>query len=462
MTSHTTTVKEFKRSSDFKTKINVVITHGSCPDGFMSATIVRRWLVENKIDIDNVVFINAYHGTNYDYLIEEVIDKYVLICDFSFNKTLFANLITATSGNIFLIDHHKTAKKELDEVDCTGVDRSGIESKYVLFDMNHSGAYLTWAYFYGTGHIPNAVLYIEDHDLFNHVLPNTREFTAFVSTLSYEFNEYDKLFDEDYLQKTVMPLGTGMVMINEKNIETISNKSMVYLIQIHRRFYFVACVNSAGILVSEIGNKVLNKHPNANFSIVYTQNDYNNSTRMSLRSSDEKTDTSVIAKIYEGGGHRNASGCMIYQLIKHPGKCVDSYHSYRMLDNLYVMESGKTKMIVLNTPTHATELSAYLMQERYVGDEKNRNKLRYDNNLPGYQEAMFCMRNKTSNQTLDEHYDGSIVWHFDGEKNIAVCKFLRNIAKKLSDDTNIVVRTAREFTYIQTQYSIEKLVSLCS
>jgi len=79
------TVYDFKNKKLDKNKINYVITHGSCPDGFMSATIIKMWLISQKIDINKIIFINAYYGTDYSQLPNEVKDKYVLICDFSFS-----------------------------------------------------------------------------------------------------------------------------------------------------------------------------------------------------------------------------------------------------------------------------------------------------------------------------------------------------------------------------------------
>ena len=41
----------------------------------------------------DVTFVNAYHGTEYNNLVEKMENKYVLICDFSFKKDLFDQMI---------------------------------------------------------------------------------------------------------------------------------------------------------------------------------------------------------------------------------------------------------------------------------------------------------------------------------------------------------------------------------
>jgi hypothetical protein len=54
--------------------------------------------------------------------------------------------------------------------------------------------------------------------------------------------------------------------------------------------------------------------PHIDFSAIYSINDSQNTTSFSLRSSNEHYDVSEIAKIYGGGGHRNASGLFSQKL----------------------------------------------------------------------------------------------------------------------------------------------------
>ena len=157
---------ETKKLTVNKDKINFVVTHGNCSDGFMSATIVQRWLIDNKINLDDVKFVNVVYGADHSKLPEMMKNKYVLICDYSFKKELFDRMIEASLGNILILDDHKTALNDLKDV----------PSDYLVFDMKHSGAFLTWTYMYGFSNIPKAVLYVEDNDIWNKELPLTREF----------------------------------------------------------------------------------------------------------------------------------------------------------------------------------------------------------------------------------------------------------------------------------------------
>jgi hypothetical protein len=120
----------------------------------------------------------------------------------------------------------------------------------------------------------------------------------------------------------------------------------------------------------------------------------------------------------KGGGHRNASGAAIPHIITNPpGTLIDNYAAYNLLDTLYVTEYGGKKYIVVNTAILQKHIVKYLIQERFFGNESaHKNGLRYNNNLVGYQEGMYCMRNRTGNDDLDEYYNGAIAWNYDGMK----------------------------------------------
>ena len=362
----------------------------------MSATIVRRWLIENNIDINNVIFIEAYHGMNYSGLCNQIKNKYVLICDFSFPAWLFDDMVKSTNGNILILDHHKTAEKQL----------LNIDKKYTVFDMEHSGAFITWTFMYGFNNIPKCVLYIEDNDIWTKQLPSTKEFTSYVETLPYEYKEYYNFFDEKYLTNKVFIQGSGMVIKDNQYIEQLSKQAMPYFVEIKGRYYFIACLNSSGILRSELGSYLLTYLENVNFSMIYSTNISRNYTSISYRSNNDKTDVSEIAKIHNGGGHRNASGVGFPAIITQPlGNILDNGKFYKLLQNVYTCTTCLGKFIMINTQILHTQITKYLIQSRFT-DKKSIT-----------QEGLYCMRNKTKNNTLNEFYIGAIAWYYDGYDN---------------------------------------------
>jgi len=337
-----------------KNKINYVITHGSCPDGFMSATIVKRWLISQKINIDKIIFMNAYYGTDYSNLPDIVKNKYVIICDFSFSEEIIKEMIITTNHNLLILDHHKTALNNL----------TNIPKEYLLFDMNHSGAFITYTYFFGFVNIPNSVLYIEDNDLWINKMPHTKEITAYISTLYYSFEEYEKLFTNSYIINTVIPLGKGMLLLNNSYVKQIIKNSFVSFIKLNDKYYFVAMCNSP-ILKNELGNNLLSYYSNIDFSAVYTQNIAHQQTVFSLRSTNEKTDTTEISQLFKGGGHRNASAFMINKITHNFIQELNDFTTYRDLETIKDLIHNDKKYITITTNSkNIKDLLKYLLQNK--------------------------------------------------------------------------------------------------
>lgn len=460
MNKYTFTVDypQLEKLYDFPSKtvkpeeINFVVSHGNCSDGFMSRVIVEKAMREDpnrfSATLDDVVFYDAYHGSDFTELIELMKDRYVLVCDFSFQEDVFNKMIEATNGNILILDHHITAQTSLEKV----------EDKYKVFDMKHSGAFITQVFMQGFVNIPKAVLYVEDNDIWIKQLPYTLEFTAYMFLQPFEYNEYVKLFDNDYVFKHAIPIGVGAVKQNEHYINTILSKTKVSFIETKGRYNMVANINCANILKSELGNHAMNRFLYANFAACYTSDLKSNSTLFSLRSLDDRSDCSYMAQKFGGGGHRNASGMKFNSLVSHfPGKIIDEFRVYHLLKNVYWNQSNNKNILLLNTPMMKTSLCRYLMQERYVGNiDSIQNKPRYDQGLPGYQEGMFVVQNNEKSDYEKSDYENkddgngdrvyhcASTWHYDGSDDIyliTVCP----LKEMIEDVTNFMDMRVKEY-----------------
>lgn len=444
-----------KKLTPNKNKINFVVSHGGCTDGFMSATVVHKWLQEQGVDVTAVEFYNGYYGNDFSDLPEKMRDKYVVVCDFSFKKDIFDEMLETTKGNILMLDHHKTAQEDLRDID----------DQYVTFDMFHSGAFITWTYFYGFLGVPKAIQYVEDNDIWTKSLPQTNEFTAYIFSKDFDFDQYGKFFDEKYLTDTVFPNGTGMVIQNNIHVQNICKRAVPCFIKIDKiivkqkfdkkrklendeptnknvkpelvtRYYFVMCVNGGGMntLRSDIGNGIVNMFKNANMAMIYTHNTYNGTTNISYRSLNDRSDTTCVATLSGGGGHRNASACYVpYTVCNPPGQIIDTSRAFWLLDGLYTIDVNDKKYIVLNSANTHNSMCHYLMQERYFSDERDKNLSRYKENLPGFQEGMFCMRKRMNDDNLNEYYHGAVVWRYDGmiKKYKMTVKFLPELVDRV-------------------------------
>lgn len=363
------------------TEVNFVIYHDPCIDGFTSA--MTCYYFNKSATQEDITF----HPTNHGDKPPDVTGKNVLVCDFSYSKE-DTNLIMKQANKLLVLDHHKTAEKELED----------LPNENKVFDMNHSGAYLTWVYFFGGKNIPGMILYVEDHDLWLHKLDKTYEFTSFIFTVPKDFERYIRFLDDNYLDVVVFPMGEGMMIKDNNYKEDLAKKVVPHFIEHQGVYYFAGHLNS-DILRSEIGNYAFKILPYLNFSVIIRNNGFANTTEFSLRSTDDRTDVSSIAKSFGGGGHRNAAGYNAPYIINNlPCKIIDEYQLYYILDNLFIIDQNNSRLAALNNATCSEQLVKYLMQER----------------TPGVQEASFILMTKgvISKNII---FDGAVVFHMNDE-----------------------------------------------
>lgn len=383
---------DFSKSCMDPSEVNYVIYHNNCTDGFGSALCAYKYFENYPSDKRPM-----YHGGKFGTLppLDDIKNKCVLICDFSY-KWLILQKLCSVVKKLLILDHHKTAVDDLKE----------LPDSNKIFTMNHSGAYITWRFFFRNQPVPLGILYIEDNDLWAKKMPNTNEFTATVFSLPFTFEEYGKLLDENYINDKIIPMGKGILQHNTNIIERSLKYVVPKFMLINDKYYFIAYLNTTE-LKSELGNKSFTIYPNINFSVMYSHNDHNNSTIYSLRSLDTASDVSEIAKFFGGGGHRNASGATCNYITNIlPGKVIDDNKTYSLLNNIYsktyIIGENSYNIVCLNSSHHKHQLAKYLLQIRYSTQNKN------------IQECVSIMKNRNSDINK---YDMSIIWNYDGFNN---------------------------------------------
>lgn len=276
-----------------KDNIDLVIYHRGCTDGFGSAFAVWKYFNNDRTNKMYIEYISA----SYNEDPPDVQGKNVLICDFSYKYDVLLNMIEQ-ANSLFIIDHHISAQQDLQNID----------DKHKLFDMNHSGAYLTWEYFFPNEEIPDLIKYIEDRDLWKHVMPNTHQFFARFKGLPFNFNVYNSLLDNNYLDKVIED-GTILYNYDTAIIKRLAKHSVCKWTKLSdENYYNIAYLNS-NVYKSELGNYLVEiQNPECDFAVIYNYDDKTNTTWFSLRSSDLKKDVSKVAELLGGGGHRNAAG----------------------------------------------------------------------------------------------------------------------------------------------------------
>lgn len=257
------------------------IYHGNCADGFGAAWVVRRALGP---DVD-------FHAGVYSQPPPDVADREVYIVDFSYKRPVLLEM-AAVARNIVILDHHKTAAEDLQDLP------PGIENLFAIFNMDRSGAMLAWEHFFKLREPPELLLRIEDRDLWRFALPGTREIQASIFSYPYDFEVWDEL-----MKRPVDKLFTEGLAIERKHHKDIAELLKVVTRRMEIGGYNVPVANLPYIHVSDAAHELAKGEP---FAACYW--DTPGGRVFGLRSSDAGVDVSQIAKRYGGGGHRNASG----------------------------------------------------------------------------------------------------------------------------------------------------------
>jgi oligoribonuclease NrnB/cAMP/cGMP phosphodiesterase (DHH superfamily) len=278
------------------------IYHGNCADGFGAAWVVHKKL--GKID---------FHAGHYGNPPPDVEGRDVAMVDYSYKRPEL-RVMASKAASILIIDHHKTAQADLEEyavhnpVNIDNIEQvieatqPGLGRVRALFDMNRSGAGMTWDFFYPGDPRPALLDHIEDRDLWRFALPHTREIQAALFSHPYDFGLWDELMTLDP-QKDLALEGRA--------IERKHHKDIAELVAVSRRpmkigGYVVPVANLPYTLTSDAGNLMAEGQP---FAACYM--DTPRGRVFSLRSKADGVDVSEIAKAYGGGGHKNAAGFQV-------------------------------------------------------------------------------------------------------------------------------------------------------
>jgi oligoribonuclease NrnB/cAMP/cGMP phosphodiesterase (DHH superfamily) len=255
---------------------NLVIFHGNCSDGFGAAYSAWKLLGDRA----------EYFSANFFDPPPDVKGKNVVILDFSYSREIIKKMI-AESNSLLILDHHKTAAAELCDIDCAH------------FDMNHSGAMLSWKFFHPGKEAPRLIKFIEDRDLWRWELPYSKEFSAAFDMVKFDFEEFDKFLDDSEVDDAIKR-GSYILAYSKTVISRVAKGAVERKLEGKS----VLVVNSSHWM-SEIGNALAIK---CDLAVVWYYDHRHKQIKVSLRAHHEDIDVSVIAQRFGGGGHKLAAG----------------------------------------------------------------------------------------------------------------------------------------------------------
>lgn len=257
----------------------LVIYHGNCIDGFTAAWIA--WKAHPDWE-----FYPGKHGDSPP----DVTGRIVYMVDFSYKRPILLEM-AKQALYIHIIDHHKTAEADLKDLPFN------VNAK---FDMEKSGAGLTWEHFYGTENAPALVKYVEDRDLWRFKYPATEIVNAYVFSKDYSFANWEQLNKEvSYQFESVSDKGAAIVAKHHKDVLELSANKFRKTIAGHE----VWVVNVPYTLASDMGHLLDKGEPFA-ATFYYDGEGF----AFSLRSDDNGLDVGEIAKKFGGGGHKHSAG----------------------------------------------------------------------------------------------------------------------------------------------------------
>ena len=272
---------------------NAAVYYHDDMDGFASA--FAFYLYKEK-DFDKVFYEPINHG---DVMPIDKVDKLIFL-DFcppeEDVKTYIKN-----GFNLIIIDHH-ASKKDI-------YDKYRDKCEFV-YDIKHAGCELTRQHFTSNSQYQQLFKYIEDRDLWKFKYPETKPVHAALLCLPKDFKLWAKQFQiHDGLVKIYLK-GRNILEYQDYLVKEIAKNAIItdWPFEPHNKNYTILSVNTS-ILASEVCDYLLFEDERkvdfvAAFNFEYKK------MRWQLRSRDD-FDVSEIAKINDGGGHRNAAGFVI-------------------------------------------------------------------------------------------------------------------------------------------------------
>lgn len=268
----------------------LVIYHKDCFDGMTAAWVVRKYFKERGIVELNPIF----HGAKYGDIPPIVDGQDVYIVDFSYKRDVILEMYR-TSKSLTILDHHKTAEADLKDL------------PYAVFDMKRSGAGLAWDWFFPGKPRPWLVNIIEDRDIWKFEFAETADAHGWISTVPLDFESWDELANTPLIE--VCLKGSFILRYIDQYGKKAMEQSRWEMVAGH----FVPTTNMPYMNCSEHLHSQLKKAAELGVPTPFVASYYRGGDgrwRFSLRSDKDGNnfDVSEIAKLFGGGGHRNAAG----------------------------------------------------------------------------------------------------------------------------------------------------------
>lgn len=291
------------------------IYHGGCDDGFAAAWCVRKALGD---DVEFYPGVYQKDPPPHD-------GRDVIFVDFSYKRPVL-DAMANKANSILILDHHKTAQEDLADLmkppafsiwreAAWRVSKSSLSRSLrftALFDMKRSGAALAWDYFnfneddQAPISRPDFIEYVQDRDLWRKALPNGDEFTIALRSYPQDFATWDRLVAAG--AESLIAEGESIQRYYRLRVEEL--KRSAYATRIAGASCWIS--NAPYFAASEVAGE-LAERGGLQFGACYFEAECGR-YQYSLRSRGD-FDVSAIARQFGGGGHKNAAGFSVNQIV---------------------------------------------------------------------------------------------------------------------------------------------------
>lgn len=291
---------------------SLVLYHYPCLDGAFAALAAFQAARRDGVDM-----VLLPHRTDQPVDLRTLRDRYPALedlylldyCGPTSDGGRFMAIASDFFAHVYLLDHHKTAADVYGNGRVFGPNMSNL---HVTLDMQHSGCTLAAAHF-GVP-VTRLMSYVEDNDLWRHVLPRSKECTAGLQSLNMEldctlnpgiWHQLEQL-DVDTL------IDRGVLLLEERArivADLVENHTYPVLVPGASLMLLAADLRpDQWALKSDLGHALAVRNRGCGVGAVCVVDPNAGTCNVSLRSTDQGADTTLISSLFGGGGHRNASG----------------------------------------------------------------------------------------------------------------------------------------------------------
>ena len=280
----------------------IVFYHSSCRDGMCSAAVCYLEYGDTALYIpvnygDSLADLMVKHQT------ADIED--VLFVDFMFRDSTDTIIQLLNQGiRVTIIDHHLSSVGDVQTVVDATDEGSGLT---VQFDNGHSGAYLTWKFFYPNAMAPAVVRYVEDRDIWLWKMPRTKAINAALQGTPLNMDvwvelllgwDQAKMIDRGLFQTEFMAQQIGAHMARARQVEVADARGA----------WFPAMIFGYSMkeVASEVCHFLLEQYPGVELAIGVPTNMKEDGQTYSVRSKNGQA--RAFCETYGGGGHDNAAG----------------------------------------------------------------------------------------------------------------------------------------------------------